>query len=259
MTRKALQIDPIPAFTDNYIWLLHRGGTVCAVVDPGDAAPVIDTLRERGLELAAILLTHHHWDHAGGVPELLEVWPDAQVYGPEDERLGDWNQPQHEGTSVTIEPLQLTFEVLDVPAHTSSHIAFHGHGALFSGDTLFSVGCGRLFEGTPDDMQRAMDKLARLPGDTQIYCGHEYTRDNCRFALAVEPQNQELQARAQAVEALREANEPSLPALLADELQTNPFMRTHAPAVVAAARALESEATPGAGTMSVIRAWKDRF
>lgn len=259
MTHSALHIEPIPAFTDNYIWLLHRGASACAVVDPGDAAPVMAELARRGLELEAILLTHHHWDHAGGVPELLEAWPQAQVFGPRDERLGAWNQPQKEGDLVTIPQLDLEFSVIDVPAHTSSHIAFHGHGALFSGDTLFSVGCGRLFEGTPKDMQRALDKLAQLPGDTRIYCGHEYTRDNCRFALAVEPENKRLQARAEAVEALRQTGKPSLPARLADELETNPFLRTRAPAVVAAARVHEPDASPGVSTMRVIRAWKDRF
>lgn len=259
MTNKPLRIEPIPAFTDNYIWLLHRDGKHCAVVDPGDAAPVLKQLAARELELTAVLLTHHHWDHAGGVPELLETWPDARVFGPFDERLGDWNQACREGDSVTLESLDLNFSVLDVPAHTSSHIAFHGHGVLFSGDTLFSVGCGRLFEGTPEDMQKAMDKLAGLPGETQVYCGHEYTRDNCRFALTVEPENHQLIARAAAVNELRQRDEPSLPTLLSDELETNPFMRTRAESVVRAAQSQVPDAGPGASTMGVIRAWKDRF
>ncbi len=259
MTQDELKIEPVPAFTDNYIWLLHRGGKACVVVDPGDAAPVLDTLAKRDLELAAILVTHHHWDHAGGVPELLEAWPGATVYGPDDERLGDWNQPCREGDTVSITALDLSFAVLEVPAHTRTHIAFYGHGALFSGDTLFSIGCGRLFEGSPEDMQKAMDKLAVLPGATRVYCGHEYTLDNCRFALAVEPDNTRLQARAETVQRLREEHQPTLPALLEDELAANPFLRTRAPAVVAAARQRSPDVEPGAGTMGVIRAWKDRF
>lgn len=259
MTRDSLKIEPIPAFTDNYIWLLHRGGKACVVVDPGDAAPVLETLARRSLELTAILVTHHHWDHAGGVPELLEAWPEARVYGPDDERLGDWNHPCREGDTVTIDPLDLSLSVLEVPAHTRTHIAFYGHGALFSGDTLFSIGCGRLFEGTPDDMQVAMDKLAALPGATRVYCGHEYTRDNCRFALTVEPDNGQLRARDEAVQKLRDEHQPSLPAILAEELAANPFLRTRAPAVVTAARKHAPDAQPGASTMGVIRALKDRF
>ncbi len=259
MSNDPLQIEPIPAFSDNYIWLLHRGDGPCAVVDPGDPAPVLDVLARRGLDLAAILVTHHHWDHAGGVPDLLHSWPDAVVHGPVDNRLGDWNQPCREGDSVTIPELGLTFSVLDVPAHTRSHIAFHGHGLLFCGDTLFSVGCGRLFEGSAADMQAAMDKLTALPGDTNVYCGHEYTRDNCRFALAVEPDNAALQQRAEEVQARRERGEPTLPSTLEGERATNPFMRTREHSVVTAARQHAPDAAPGADTMAAIRAWKDRF
>jgi len=258
-SQAALQIDPISAFSDNYIWLLHRGGPGCAVVDPGDAAPVLTALSERGLELATILITHHHWDHAGGVPELLERWPGAKVYGPADRRLGEWNQAVGAGDSVPVETLGLTFEVMEVPAHTRSHIAFLGHGCLFSGDTLFSIGCGRLFEGTAEDMQAAMDQFATLPGTTKVYCGHEYTRDNCRFALAVEPDNRALQQRAETVRALRERGKPSLPSVLEEEFAANPFLRTREPAVVAAAKAQDASAEPGARTMAAIRAWKDRF
>jgi hydroxyacylglutathione hydrolase len=259
MNDAPLTIDALSAFEDNYIWLLHRNGRQAVVVDPGDAAPVLDAFTKRDLELVGILLTHHHWDHAGGVPELLERWPDTPVFGPRDRRLGDWCRPVGEGDTVTLAALGLTFDVLDVPAHTRSHVAFHGHGLLFSGDTLFSVGCGRLFEGSPEDMQQAMDKLARLPAETLIYCGHEYTVDNCRFARAVEPGNPALARREAEARRLREAGERTLPARLGEELEVNPFLRTREPAVVEAARARHAGATPGASTLAAIRDWKDRF
>jgi hydroxyacylglutathione hydrolase len=256
---QSLEISAIPAFSDNYIWLLRRRGEArCVVVDPGDHRPVLEALRSGDLKLAAILLTHHHWDHAGGVDALLEaVGESVPVYGPDDDRLGPWCTPCREGDRVTVPELELAFEVLEVPAHTRSHIAFHGHGMLFSGDTLFSVGCGRLFEGSPADMQRAMDKLAALPGDTRVFCGHEYTVSNCRFALQVEPENEALQERAQEAQRLRERDEITLPSTLEQERAVNPFMRTHEPAVVAAARDRDPSAEPGAATLGVIRAWKD--
>ncbi len=259
MSDTTLTIDAIPAFEDNYIWLLHRGGPDAVVVDPGDAAPVLEAFETRGLALSGVLLTHHHWDHAGGVPELLERWPDAPVHGPRDRRLGDWCRPVAEGDTVELPSLGLIFGVLDVPAHTRSHVAFHGHGMLFSGDTLFSVGCGRLFEGSPEDMQRAMDKLARLDDDTLVYCGHEYTVDNCRFARAVEPDNAALAHREAEARRLREAGKRTLPAQLGEELAVNPFLRTREPAVVQAARSQGADAQPGASTLAAIRAWKDRF
>ncbi len=256
-TRHALEIDAIPAFDDNYIWLLHRGGKHAAVVDPGDADPVLAALSARGLELRTILITHHHWDHAGGVPDLLRQY-DAQVFGPHDERLGDWNQPCQEGDQIALPELNLHLEVLDVPAHTRSHIAFHGHGLLFSGDTLFSIGCGRFFEGTPEQMQRAMDKLRQLPAETEVYCGHEYTQSNCQFALAVEPDNPALQARYAEVLALRSAGRRTLPTTLGAELAANPFLRTREPSVIAAAQKQDPRAQPGSSTMATLRTWKDR-
>ena len=251
-----LEIAPIPAFSDNYIWLLTTGGQACAVVDPGDHEPVLAVLRERGLVLRYVLLTHHHWDHANGVPGLLEHF-DAEVYGPADERLGDWCRPCHEGERVALPDLGLQFGVLDIPAHTRSHIAFHGHGVLFCGDTLFSIGCGRLFEGTPGDMQAALDKLAALPPDTQVFCGHEYTLSNCRFALQVEPENEVLQDKLRQVEALRQAGRITLPGTIGEELAANPFMRSREATVVRAARKIDPAAEPGAATLGVIRAWKD--
>jgi hydroxyacylglutathione hydrolase len=258
MPAAQLNITAIPALGDNYIWLLTGAGRACAVVDPGEARPVLDVLRERGLELRHILLTHHHYDHADGVPGLLEH-ANAAVHGPADSRLPLVSNPCGEGDVVRLDGLGAEFRVLEVPAHTRSHIAFHGHGALFCGDTLFSIGCGRLFEGTAEQMQQAMDKLAQLPAETRVYCAHEYTQSNCSFALAVEPGNPALVARAREVDELRAAGRITLPSTIAGELAANPFMRTREESVVAAARRIDPAATPGASAMAVIRAWKDRF
>jgi len=253
-----LNITAIPAFSDNYIWLLTAGGTACAVVDPGDADPVLEVLENHGLDLRYILLTHHHPDHTGGVGELLEKYP-AKVFGPDDRRIPFNKQIVQEGDLVSLPELDANFRVLEVPAHTSSHIAFFGENALFSGDTLFSIGCGRLFEGTADDMQRALDKLADLPAGTRVYCAHEYTRSSCAFALQVEPENAALIARAAEVDRLRAAGQITLPSTLSDELAANPFMRTREKGVLEAARKIDPKALPGSSTMAVIRAWKDRF
>jgi hydroxyacylglutathione hydrolase len=253
-----LNISAIPALADNYIWLLTAADKRCAVVDPGEAQPVLDVLKGRGLDLRYILLTHHHYDHVDGVPELLEQ-SGASVYGPADDRLPFVDTVCREGEKIRLEELELSFQVLEVPAHTRSHIAFYGHGALFCGDTLFSVGCGRLFEGTAAEMQRALDKLAGLPAETRVYCAHEYTQSNCTFALAVEPDNPALIKRAGEVAALRATGANTLPSTLGEELCTNPFLRTRVDAVVDAARKLDLQARPGDTTMAVIRAWKDRF
>lgn len=258
MCADKLKITAIPAFSDNYIWLLAAGGTACAVIDPGDADPVLEVLEEQGLDLRYILLTHHHPDHTGGVDELLEKYP-AKVFGPDDRRIAFNKQVCQEGDLVSLPELDAAFRVLEVPAHTSSHIAFFGENALFSGDTLFSIGCGRLFEGTADDMQRSLDKLAALPADTRVYCAHEYTQSSCAFALQVEPENAALIARAAEVDRLRAAGQITLPAVLSDELAANPFMRTREKGVLEAARKIDPKALPGSSTMAIIRAWKDRF
>jgi hydroxyacylglutathione hydrolase len=258
MNGKDLNISAIPAFGDNYIWLITAGGKTCAVVDPGDANPVLEVLQERGLDLRYILLTHHHPDHVGGVPALLNHF-NATVFGPADDRIPFVDEVCRESDQVQLPDLDVEFRVLEVPAHTRSHIAYYGEGMLFSGDTLFSLGCGRFFEGTATDMQRSLDKLAALPGATRNYCAHEYTQSNCDFALAVEPDNALLQARSREIQRLREAGEITLPTSLADELAMNPFLRTREGSVVNTARKLDATATPGISTMSIIRAWKDRF
>jgi len=258
MGTNPISITAIPAFSDNYIWLIEGGGPACAVVDPGDHAPVLAALEEKGLELRHILLTHHHPDHVGGVRTLARRFS-ASVTGPQDPRVGQVDRAVSEGDVADLPELGLAFRVIEVPGHTSSHIAYHGHGALFCGDTLFSIGCGRLFEGTATQMQDSLDKLAALPPETLVYCAHEYTRSNCAFALEVEPDNADLQERARAVKAARARGEITLPSTLAGELAANPFMRTRQPAVVAAARRIDPDAAPGSATMAAIRAWKDRF
>ena len=253
-----ITITALPAFSDNYIWLLTTGGEQCVVVDPGDAGPVLGALRKHGLELHAILLTHHHADHIGGVPQLLAE-TGAAVYGPVDSRIPGQTRSFGQDETLELAAMDLSFKVLEIPGHTSSHIAFYGHGCLFCGDTLFSVGCGRLFEGTPAQMQASLDKLAALPDDTHVFCAHEYTLSNCDFAKQVEPDNPDLQRRVSEVEACRSTGRITLPSTIGEEKAVNPFMRTREPAVIDAARRHDANAQPGASTLGVIRGWKDRF
>jgi len=254
----SLNVTAIPAFTDNYIWLISTGGTSCAVVDPGAAKPVIDVLQKLGLKLDFILITHHHADHTGGMKRLQEL-SGAEIYGPYDTRISGLSRRLSEGETVKLPQLGLEFEVIEVPGHTSSHIAFYGHGSLFCGDTLFSVGCGRLFEGSPAQMQKSLDKFARLPNQTRVYCAHEYTQANCNFALAVEPENAALIRRADEVSALRAAGKQTIPSSLGEELEVNPFLRCRKESVVLAAQQKRAGAQAGAETLAVIRAWKDSF
>ncbi|MBT8058807.1 MAG: hydroxyacylglutathione hydrolase [Gammaproteobacteria bacterium] len=251
-------VTAIPAFTDNYIWLVSAGGDECAVVDPGDAEPVLQVLAREHLTLRHILLTHHHADHTGGVSRLVRE-TSAQVTGPADQRIARVDRTVVEGDTVSLPELELAFEVIEVPGHTASHIAFFGHGSLFCGDTLFSVGCGRLFEGTPEQMQSSLDKLAALPPETRVFCAHEYTLSNCDFARAVEPENAELARRASEVEASRAVGRCTVPSRLGEELAVNPFLRTRQPPVVSAAQERQPGVSAGAETLGVIRRWKDSF
>ena len=256
-----LRVRPVRAFSDNYIWLIDspeaRGRLVA--VDPGDAAPVIAELQRTGTSLAAILLTHHHSDHIGGVPELLRRWG-VPVAAPDDDRIAQRTHTVRDGDRYDLPDLGLSFEILQIPGHTVSHIAFWGHGALFCGDTLFSAGCGRMFEGTPLQMNASLTKLRDLPPDTQVYCGHEYTAANLRFALTVDPGNAAaLEYRSQ-VERLRGAGEPTLPSTIGRELRVNPFLRCDDPIVVSAAEARAGQPLEGgAQVFGVLRAWKDQF
>jgi hydroxyacylglutathione hydrolase len=254
-----LQIIPIPAFKDNYIWLLHNGTPACVVIDPGDATPVLRYLAEQRLHLSAILLTHHHNDHCGGVSALLEQF-NIPVFGPAQDGIKTITQAVRHGQTVALPKLGSYLQVLEVPGHTAGHIAYYGHGALFCGDTLFLAGCGRLFEGTAEQMYHSLCLLAELPDDTQVYCAHEYTLANLAFARVVEPDNQAIMQRIQYVESQRNANMPSVPATLATEKATNPFLRCHLPVVQRAAEQLASKPLNNAiEVFQVIRSWKDIF
>ncbi len=251
-----LRVDAVPAFRDNYIWVLHDGRHA-AVVDPGEAGPVRRYLDRNGLTLGAILLTHHHHDHIGGVDLLLES-ADVPVFGPPDSRIPQVSEACRDGDAFTLDAPALSFRVLETPGHTRSHIAFHGHDRLFCGDTLFSVGCGKLFEGSPEQMQASFDKLAALPEETAIHCGHEYTRANCEFALSVEPENPDLRRLAERVDRLRSADRITLPSTLRVEKRCNPFLRTREVAVIEAAQRHDPDCSDEpASVFGVLRAWKD--
>ena len=255
-----MYLIPVPAFTDNYLWLLHDGRRAL-VVDPGDAGPVLEALAQHGLTLASILVTHHHPDHTGGVAALREA-TGAPVYGPETESIPEPFTPLKEGD--TVQALGLNFQVMDVPGHTAGHIAFYapdvdGQPLLFCGDTLFSGGCGRLFEGTPAQMLASLDKLAALPGSTRVCCTHEYTLANLRFALAAEPGNAELAAYQAHCLRLREQGLPTLPSTIAQEQLINPFLRTRQASLVAAAQRLDASAHDDIAVFAALRQWKNQF
>jgi len=260
-----ISVLAVPAFQDNYLWLVHDNINAI-VIDPGDAEPVLAALDAHKLSLAAILLTHHHADHIGGVAGLLQRFPvprfNIPVYGPRHENIACITQPLAEGDTVTIPQLQLKFSVLDVPGHTLGHIAYVAleNGWLFCGDTLFAGGCGRLFEGTPEQMAHSLSKLAALPDTTLVYCAHEYTLSNLRFAHAVEPDNPALAERIQNEQAKRAQGLPTIPSTIRLEKATNPFLRYREPAImdslVADGRLKQLEPI---AVFTALRAWKNTF
>jgi hydroxyacylglutathione hydrolase len=257
-------IIPLAAFTDNYVWAIREGDRA-AVVDPGDAAPVRAWLDGEGVALTAILVTHHHRDHTGGIVELVRD-VDVPVIGPAREAIPARTLAVAQGDRFTIPGLDLALDVLDIPGHTAGHVAFVGRGegwgapALFCGDTLFAAGCGRLFEGTADQMWRSLSSLAALPDDTRVYCGHEYTLANLRFAAAVEPANPAIAARVEREQAKRDRGAPTLPSSMALERSTNPFLRAAQPGVrsVAEARA-GRKLGDDVAVFAALREWKNAF
>lgn len=252
-------ITPLPAFSDNYIWLLQGEGAGVAVVDPGDPAPVEAALAERGLGLDAVLITHHHRDHTGGIRRLGERFPGLRVYGPAGEAIPGVTHPLGDGDRVRPWAGGPEFRVMDVGGHTAGHIAYYGAGSLFCGDTVFACGCGRLFEGTPAQMTASLQRILALPGDTRVYCAHEYTLENIGFAKWVEPDNPALLERERVEAARRERGEPTVPFTLDQERASNPFLRFAEPPVVRAASRWAGEDLEGpVAVFAAVRAWKDR-
>jgi hydroxyacylglutathione hydrolase len=255
-----LNVLAVPAFNDNYLWLIHDGSHA-AVVDPGDAAPILSALAANRLSLVAILLTHHHADHIGGVPELLRHFK-VPVFGPRNDGIKGITDPLDEGDILSIPRPALQLSVIEVPGHTSGHIAYFAPEWqwLFCGDTLFAGGCGRLFEGTPQQMVNSLAKLAALPDDTQVYCAHEYTLANLRFAHEVEPGNAALTARIKTEQAKRDRKEATVPSTIGLEKQTNPFLRYNEAAIV---QRLQTEGRlpqyDPVAAFAALREWKNGF
>ncbi|WP_019674778.1 hydroxyacylglutathione hydrolase [Arsukibacterium perlucidum] len=252
-----LTINPLAAFEDNYIWsLCQPDNPFCIVVDPGDAKPVLAFLKQQQKSLYAILITHHHPDHTGGLAELQQAWPDVRIIGPgaEQTKIPLLTEQVQQGDTVQLPPFQTQLQVIDLPGHTLGHIGFYSKPYLFCGDTLFSAGCGRLFEGSAAQLHHSLCKLATLPADTQVYCTHEYTLANLRFALTIEPDNQQLKNYQQHCQSLRQQNKPTLPGNLATEQQVNPFLRCEN-------KALQQrfQQNTSLGLFTLLRTMKDPF
>lgn len=256
-----IQVINIPAFADNYIWLItNEERKFAVIVDPGDAEPVLAELAQRQIEPLALLITHHHRDHVGGIAKLLEVYPHLKVYGPARESIPLMTHPLAAGDTVELAELNARFQVLDVSGHTAGHIAYYGEESVFCGDTLFGCGCGRVFDGSLDALHAALQRLAKLPAPTLVYCAHEYTIDNIGFAKWVEPDNKDLDARLEECWQLQEGTpkRATVPFTLGHEFTTNPFLRTHIPEVIAKAEKVAGrELQTQAEIFATLRIWKD--
>ncbi len=252
-------ISPIKAFNDNYIWAMHNQESAL-VVDPGDAKPVISFLTKHNLNLDTILITHHHYDHTGGVLDLLAAFPNAQVYGPNNPDIKGITHTLVENDSFSVAALNVTFSVLETPGHTLDHIVFVTDDLVFCGDTLFSAGCGRMFEGTADVFYTSLQKLAALPPSTKVYCTHEYTQANIKFALHVDKQNKDLIKYADWVKQQRQQDAITLPSTIEKESAINPFLRCHSPNII---QSLKIEQAPthdsGIQVFASLRKLKDNF
>ena len=252
-----MRLQPVPALDDNYIWLLRDDAGRAVIVDPGDAVPVLAALDDAPPP-HAILVTHHHPDHVGGIPDLLDQWPGLPVFAPADPRIPIATQRVREGDVLALGPW--AFRVLELPGHTRSHVGYVADGVVFCGDTLFSLGCGRLFEGTPAQMLASLDRLAALPGETRVCCTHEYTLANAAFALAVDPGNPELRSRVVQARAQRATGAPTLPTTLLSERACNPFLRSRDPALRdALARHAGQPVADDVEAFALLRRWKDGF
>ena len=260
MSESPLIVEPLRAFADNYIWLLTSTADAGAVVvDPGDAGPVLDYLQRSSKMLAAILITHHHSDHVGGISRLRASYPDVPVYGPARERIREVTEPLREGDIVTLPFTGAELTAMEVPGHTAGHIAYLGDSVLFCGDTVFAAGCGRVFDGTFEDLAKSLIRISQLPPETLLYCAHEYTVDNIGFAKWVEPDNAALQQRDIDAMSMVERGEPTVPSTLALELETNPFLRLSQPAVIAAAKKhMKIPTDDPIAVFTALRQWKDR-
>ena len=265
----ALKVSSIRAFSDNYIWALDKDGTNVCIVDPGDATPVLAAVHAYNLSLSSILVTHHHADHTGGINALLAEFPGTAVYGPKSNKIDSITHPLSEGDNLSVAGIDFT--VMSVPGHTLDHIAYFAHGdsgddsvrpaLLFCGDTLFAGGCGRIFEGNPYMMYKSLEKLASLPGATMVYCAHEYTLGNLRFALHADPYNTDIIERIQQVNDALNAGIPTVPSMLSVELRTNPFLRCHTKGVrnaVTEKMALSADSSE-IDVFAALRRWKDGF